>query len=123
TSITDTIYQNDDETLELTIKINPNIVEELRLTGIDGILICLYLLKHRDSFCSVKRIQKDLHIPKSTVYRNIQKLVEMQYVNTQNSLDDPGKTYYRIAYEGEALIYDFYDLLHLPGRVSQPVMK
>jgi len=123
TRVPETIYRDGDETHELIIKINPNIVEELRTIGIDGILICLYLLKYRDSSCSAKVIVKDLHIPKSTVYRNIQKLVEMQYVNTQGTLDEPGKTYYKIAFEGEGLMFDFYDLLHLPGGVAQPFAK
>ncbi len=120
TSFPEPIYREADQTHELAITINPNIVEELRTIGIDGILICLYLLKHRDSSSSVKGIQKDLHIPKSTLYRNIVKLVEMQYVHTQGRLDEPSKNYYNITYEGETLMFDFYDLLHIGGGVTQP---
>ncbi|MHA2250645.1 MAG: hypothetical protein ACXAD7_09790, partial [Candidatus Kariarchaeaceae archaeon] len=64
----------------LSIQINPTIINELRALGLDGILICLYLLKYRETYCSIKVIQKHLNIPMTTVYRNIAKLVNFSYI-------------------------------------------
>jgi len=66
------------ETQLSAIQVNPLVIKELRTLGIDGILICLYLMKYRDSYCSIKMIQKHLNIPMTTVYRNITKLVNSE---------------------------------------------
>ena len=110
------IFIDEGETKELSIQINPSIIEDLRFLGLDGILICLYLLKHRESYCSIRTIQKDLRIPTSTIYRNIQRLVDNNYISPQYSFDDPKRAFYQIAYEGETLMFDFYDLINIDYR-------
>ena len=54
----------------------------------------------------------------TTVYRHISKLLDNFYIESQYSFDDPGRAYYKIAYQGEELMFDFYDLIHLPSMVS-----
>lgn len=117
------IFLNDTDNQVLGIQINPSVIKELRALGLDGILISLYLLKHRDSYCSIKLIQRHLNIPMTTVYRNISKLLELGQVESQFSFEDPGKAYYKIAYQGEELMFDFYDLIHLPSHTSQPFVQ
>ncbi|OLS17107.1 MAG: hypothetical protein HeimC2_44960 [Candidatus Heimdallarchaeota archaeon LC_2] len=116
------VFLDDSDSQELSIQINPTFIQELRDIGLDGILICLYLLKQRESYCSIKVIQKHLNIPMTTVYRNIAKLENSQYVDSQYSFDDSGKAYYKITYQGEELMFDFYDLIHLPGTSSQQIV-
>ncbi|MHA2295370.1 MAG: hypothetical protein ACXADA_05095 [Candidatus Hodarchaeales archaeon] len=86
-------------------------IENLRCTGIDGILICLFLFQRGPSFCSVKIIQKSLKIPLTTVYRTLQKLEDDNYVVQRHILDPVNKAFYGITPEGESLIIDLYDLV------------
>jgi len=95
-----------------------SVIEELRLLGLDGILICLYLLKNRNSFHSIKAIQEHLFIPRGTVYRNIQKLLDLEYVEPKSQFDNSAKLYYKNSYEGEVLMFDFYDLLNVQDSVQ-----
>jgi len=106
------------QTTSLHELFSPSVIEELRLLGLDGILICLYLLKNRNSFHSIKAIQEHLFIPRATVYRNIQKLLDLEYVDPKSQFDNPAKSYYKISYEGEVLMFDFYDLLNVQDSVQ-----
>ncbi len=98
------------ESLILDIPDN-TFIENLRLMGVDGILICIMLLQEETTLISAKNFHKNLKIPLSTVYRTLQRITEKKMVKTSYTLDEPGKAYYSIASEGESVIIELYEWL------------
>jgi hypothetical protein len=95
-------------------------IEKLRIVGIDGILICVYLLNQSSLATSIRTIHKTLQIPLSTVYRTIQRLEEKEMVISHYTTESPGKKYYKIAPEGESSILLLYELL---GETEIPIFN
>jgi DNA-binding PadR family transcriptional regulator len=95
-------------------------IEKLRIMGIDGILICVYLLNQSSLTTSIRTIHKTLQIPLSTVYRTIQRLEEKEMVISHYTTESPGKKYYKIAPEGESSILLLYELL---GETEIPIFN
>ncbi|MFX0113762.1 MAG: hypothetical protein ACFFB3_04380 [Candidatus Hodarchaeota archaeon] len=104
------IAEIEKESLMLGIP-DSTLVENLRFMGVDGILICIMLLQQEATLLSAKSLHRNLQIPLSTVYRTLQRIAEKKMVKMHYTLDEPGKTYYCIASDGESIIIQLYEWL------------
>jgi len=90
---------------------NEKLIESIRKTGIDGLLILLFLLQQQPAISSVRAIQKSLKLPLASAYRHLQKMSEFELVTTYYTPDKPSKALYKITDEGSSLIIKLYELI------------
>jgi DNA-binding HxlR family transcriptional regulator len=84
------------------------LISQLRLIGVDGTLILLFLLRNINTVITTKIMNSYLPIPQSTLYRVVQKLADQRLIELKSSMEDPGIGYYNISYDGEILLRTFY---------------
>ncbi|OLS19254.1 MAG: hypothetical protein HeimC2_42070 [Candidatus Heimdallarchaeota archaeon LC_2] len=87
------------------------IIQELRSIGLDGILICLFLVKNNKVFCSAKNIFRAVNLPQTSGYRHMQKLLNLNYIYTKSTFDNPHRNYFQLTVDGNFLIYDLYKII------------
>jgi DNA-binding HxlR family transcriptional regulator len=92
-------------------KLNKEFVDQLRFTGIDGVLILLYLLLQKPTLNSVKNIHESVEIPMATLYRDISKLLRENMVYEQYVVDQSQTAYYQITEEGKKLMEELRQVL------------
>lgn len=90
---------------------NKELIESIRKIGIDGLLCLMFLIQQQPAIASVRAIQKSLKIPLTSVYRQLQKLTELELVITYYTPEKPSKALYKITDEGSSIIIQLYELL------------
>lgn len=99
-----------DELSQVIVTPDQEFIDELREIGIDGILICLFLLQSSPVYASIKAIKKALNIPLSTMYRVVNKLKKHKAVEIHYTVDSPGENFYSLTPEGESIVLQLYEL-------------
>ncbi|MCE7733825.1 MAG: hypothetical protein GPJ54_03035 [Candidatus Heimdallarchaeota archaeon] len=90
---------------------NIKFTNQLRDLGLDAILICLFIMRNPIENNMPSEISIALNIPRSTLYRNLLKLEELELVKPSNSLSDGRNKVYKITPYGEILLQDINYLL------------
>ena len=86
-------------------------VEEVREIGVDGLLILIYLMYRSPEYSDVKTLETDLYIPRVTVYRSLNRLVDLQLIETKQSVSRPNVSFYTNTETGESIVLDLYQLI------------
>ena len=86
-------------------------VEDVREIGVDGLLILIYLMYRSPGYCNIKRLETDLYIPRVTIYRSVNRLVDLQLIITKQSVSRPNVSFYTNTETGESIVLDLYQLI------------
>ncbi len=97
--------------LSLVPFIDAEYVKEVREVGVDGLLIIIYLMYRSPEFCNVRTLETDLYIPRVTIYRNLNRLVDMQLIVAKKSVSQPNVSFYKNTETAENIVLDLYELI------------
>jgi len=107
------ITSNDTSIRAKSAIFNANFTDQLREIGLDSVLICLFLMRNPIDQRNPSTITTALNIPRSTLYRNIQRLIDLELVSENNLLSDGRRKTYQITYTGELLLEDLNSMLSI----------